>query len=209
NRARRPTYRFKQSPVDSCMFFLYEADDKKQTHCAYLGVHVDDVLVAGEGELSESIRIDQKHYTDTRLFEVPVDKSQNDMEPATKEQRIDNQSLVGALSWRAEAHRHKGIWLKPVDLDNYEIFVYHENFALNKVLGMMTGTPYDFRERNAKKANSKVASQNGIMILIADRNCFANGGGECSLLEWRSIAGKIVCHSTSAAETVPLLQRRL
>ena len=278
-------YRFKQSPVDSCMFFLYKTDDEKENPCAYLGVHVDDVLVAGEGDLAGSIRqglsevfpisdwevntfeflgsrirvqpdgvrIDQEHYTDTRLFEVPVQQTQNDFDPATEEQRIDNQSLVGALSWlgsqtrpdlvcgvsmaqqlqksptagdvrftnmlakRAEAHRDKGIWLKPVDLNNYEIFVYHDSawanasldpeddFTLNESdhnLGMMTGTPYDFKERKAKKANSKVASQYGLLILIADRNCFAKGGGESSLLEWRSAAGKRVCRSTFAAETM-------
>ncbi|CAE7697802.1 RE1 [Symbiodinium microadriaticum] len=280
-------YRFKQSPVDSCMFFLYKADDEKEIPCAYLGVHVDDVLVAGEGSLAGSIRqgfsevfpisdwevntfeflgsrirvqpdgvhIDQEHYTDTRLFEIPVQQTQNDFDPATEEQRIDNQSLVGALSWlgsqtqtrpdlvcgvsmaqqlqksptagdvrftnmlakRAEAHRDKGIWLKPVDLNNYEIFVYHDSawanasldpeddFTLSEAdhnLGVMTGTPYDFKERKAKKANSKVASQYGLLILIADRNCFAKGGGESSLLEWRSAAGKRVCRSTFAAETM-------
>ena len=280
-------YYFKQSPLDSCMFFLIKADDPDKTPCAYIGVHVDDVLVAAEAELSKAIqqglsqafpisdwetndfeflgckirvgtdgvRIDQEHYTCTRLFEIPVDKSQHDMESATGEQRIDNQSLVGALSWlgsqtrpdlvcgvsmaqqlqkaptagdirftnmlakRAEAHREKGIWLKPVSLDDYEIFVYHDSawanaslelsgedhFALNEddhVRGEMTGTPYDFKERKAKRANSKVASQYGIMILIADRHCFAKGGGECSLLEWRSAAGKRVCRSTFAAETM-------
>ncbi|OLQ03552.1 Copia protein [Symbiodinium microadriaticum] len=280
-------YYFKQSPLDSCMFFLIKADDPDKTPCAYIGVHVDDVLVAAEAELSKAIqqglsqafpisdwetndfeflgckirvgtdgvRIDQEHYTCTRLFEIPVDKSQHDMESATEEQRIDNQSLVGALSWlgsqtrpdlvcgvsmaqqlqkaptagdirftnmlakRAEAHREKGIWLKPVSLDDYEIFVYHDSawanaslelsgedhFALNEddhVRGEMTGTPYDFKERKAKRANSKVASQYGIMILIADRHCFAKGGGECSLLEWRSAAGKRVCRSTFAAETM-------
>ena len=280
-------YKFKQSPLDSCLFFLYLKDDLEQTPKGYLGVHVDDVLVAGEGELAESVRqglseafpisdwevnnfeflgsrirvdstgvhIDQEHYTSTRLFEIPVDKDQDDMELATEEQRIDNQSLVGALSWlgsqtrpdlvcgvsmaqqlqkkptagdirftnmlarRAEAHKEKGIWLKPVDLNNYEIFTYHDSAWANAHLdlagesdfnltkaeheqGEMTGTPYDYKERKAKKANSKVASQYGILILIAERNCFTEGGGECSLLEWRSAAGKRVCRSTFGAETM-------
>ena len=49
-------YKFKQSPLDPCLFFLYLEDDPEQTPQGYLGVHVDDVLVAGEGELAESIR---------------------------------------------------------------------------------------------------------------------------------------------------------
>ena len=53
---------------------------------------------------------------------------------------------------------------------------------------MMHDTPYDTKERKAKRANSKVTSQYGIMILLVDGSTFASGGGPYSVLDWKSTA---------------------
>ena len=43
--------------------------------------------------------MDQAVYTNSRLFQIDIQKGQVDSDPATAEEAIDNRSLVGALSW--------------------------------------------------------------------------------------------------------------
>ena len=57
----------------------------------YIGSHV---RVSDEG-----VFIGQESYASSRLFEVEVARGQDEYEEATEAQRIDNQSLIGALSW--------------------------------------------------------------------------------------------------------------
>ena len=49
----------------------------------------------------EGVKVSQTSYAETRLFEVTVNDGQDDHELATEEQKADNPSLVGALSWLA------------------------------------------------------------------------------------------------------------
>ena len=49
----------------------------------------------------DGVTIDQKLYTSGRLFTVDIGKEQHDMDPATRQQYIDNVSAIGALSWLA------------------------------------------------------------------------------------------------------------
>ena len=174
------------------------------------------------------------------------------MEPATEAQRIDNQSLIGALSWlsaqtrpdlqcsvslaqqlqktpsvedikfsnkiakRAWEHRDKGVWLRPLDLSSLEYLVYHDSAWANALLGgeehfvlspedhekgTMAEGPFDKKARKAKKENSKVASQLGILIALTDAHGFREGGGRASVIDWKSSANPRVCRSTFAAET--------
>ena len=44
--------------------------------------------------------------------------------------------FTNMLARRAEAHKDKGIWLKPVDLNNYEIFTYHDSAWANAHLDL-------------------------------------------------------------------------
>ena len=120
---------FLQCPLDPCLFQL--VGDDTPTPLAYVGVHVDDLLVVGPRDLTEAIkhklserfpvddwetdcfdyigshvtvtdegvRITQESYASSRFFEVDLVKGQNDLEVASLEQKIDNQSLIGALSW--------------------------------------------------------------------------------------------------------------
>ena len=182
---------------------------------------------------------------------------QKDEAPATEEQRIDNQSLVGALSWlssqsrpdlqcsvslaqqlqsnpsvgdlrfsnqiarRAWDHRDKGIWLRPLVLSQLEFLVYHdaawgnakvsgeEGFRLSQAdheLGTMTGSPYDWKERKAKRANSCVASQLGVLLVLTDTEHYRKGGQVCSVLDWKSCATQRVCRSTFGAETTGCIE---
>ena len=287
-------YKLLQSPLDACLFQLVKdsfdpADLKPEEPVGYVGVHVDDLLVAGGpvfsrliqealsnifpvGEwlvddfdyLGSHIKVDdqgvffsQEAYASSRLFEIPISTEQKDEDPATEEQRIDNQSLVGALSWlssqsrpdlqcsvslaqqlqsnpsvgdlrfsnqiarRAWDHRDKGIWLRPLVLSQLEFLVYHdaawgnaklsgeEGFRLSQAdheLGTMTGSPYDWKERKAKRANSCVASQLGVLLVLTDTEHYRKGGQVCSVLDWKSCATQRVCRSTFGAETTGCIE---
>ena len=277
-------HHFVQNPLDPCLFQLVPVDTPQHEPVAYVGVHVDDLLVAGSKETSQKVRdalsgifpvdgweiddfeyigshitvtdtgvhVSQQAYAASRLFQVDITPGQNDMDLASEEQKIDNQSLIGALSWlgsqsrpdlqcsvslaqqlqksptvgdvrftnqtarRAWDHRDKGLWLRPLELNSLEFLIYHDSAWANAELtgedgfrlsyedhesGMMHGTPYDTKERKAKRANSKVASQYGIMILLVDGSSFTSGGGPCSVLDWKSTANPRVCRSTFGAET--------
>ena len=277
-------YKFVQNALDPCLFQLVPSDNEASEPAAYAGVHVDDILVAGDKKMSEAIRnalssifpvddweinsfdyigshievndsgvfISQEAYAGGRLFQIDIGKGQEDEEPASEEQRIDNQSLIGALSWlgsqsrpdiqcsvslaqqlqknpsvadlkftnqiarRAWDHRDKGIWLRPLKLESLEFLVYHDSAWANAELtgedgfrleyedhvsGVMKNTPFDIKERKAKRANSKVASQFGILIFLTDGEQYSAGGGVGSILDWKSSANPRVCRSTFGAET--------
>ena len=203
----------------------------------------------------DEVTIDQELYASGRLFAVDIHKDQHDLDPATREQTIDNMSAIGALSWlasqtrpdlqagvsmaqqlqrqplvedlkftnslakKARAHRSECLRLRPVDLENFEILAYHDaawantrpcqdqgdGFVLydeDELDGLIENDPFRNKERKAKRAASKVASQFGVLIALADRKCTFGEEGHVSVLEWRSSSVKRVCRSTFAAETM-------
>ena len=203
----------------------------------------------------DGVTVDQELYTSGRLFTVDIGKEQHDLDPATREQYIDNMSAIGALSWlasqtrpdlqagvsmaqqlqrqplvedlrftnslvkKAWAHREESLRLKAVDLASFEILAYHDAawantrpatgqdpdfmlYAEDELDGVMEDSPFKNKERKAKRSASKVASQFGVLIMLADSECTFGGEGNASILEWRSASIKRVCRSTFAAETM-------
>ena len=126
---------FRQCALDPCIFQLcpLEGDGIYGAPVAYIGVHVDDILMIGDGKVNEVLRkvlssafpvdeweqdnfeyigsliqvfqdyvsVTQENYAETRIFEVEIYTGQYDDELASDEQRADNKSLIGALSWLA------------------------------------------------------------------------------------------------------------
>eukprot|EP00439_Symbiodinium_sp_Y106_P004950 s1915_g1.t1 len=276
------SFHFVQCPLDPCLFQL--VSEESCVPVAYVGVHVDDLLVVGPSDLvevvksalsatfpvddwetdnfgyigshvtvsDEGVHVTQESYASSRLFEIEVARGEDNLEVASIEQKIDNQSLIGALSWlsaqtrpdlqcgvslaqqlqknpliedikftnqlakRAWEHRGEGIWLRPLDLGSLEYIVFHDSAWANALLdgeegftlseadhmsGIMHDTPFDKKARKAKKENSRVASQLGILIALTDAKGFAAGKSTMSLLDWKSSANPRVCRSTFAAET--------
>ncbi|CAE7529744.1 GIP [Symbiodinium sp. CCMP2592] len=232
------------SQVRECLSKTFPVDDWEIDTFEYIGSHIH---VSDEGVL-----VNQEAYASSRLFEIPIEKGQVDLDPATEEQRIDNQSLIGALSWlssqsrpdlqcsvslaqqcqkaptvedikftnkiakRAWEFRQKGIWLRPLDLSKLEFLVYHDSAWANALLegedefiltpeehsaGVMNDGPFQHKDRKAKRANSRVASQMGILIVLSDQDQVAQGGGTGCILDWKSSANPRVCRSTFGAET--------
>ena len=279
------TYKLRQSPVDPCVFFVQGPEDKEPraylaahvddlltvgprglSRC--LRTALDKELPVDEWEVDdfdyigshitlgeEGVVITQSNYAATRLFTIDVDKDDAEDKPASFEQRIDNQSLIGGLSWlagqtrpdlqssvslaqqaqktptigdirftnsiakKALDYQHKGIHLKPIQLNDLEILVYHdaawanalphdlageEDFCLtpeDHEKGYMTQMPESFQVRKAKRANTKVASQYGLLVLFTEKGVI-NDGRPVSIIDWKSTTVKRICRSTFAAETI-------
>ena len=66
----------------------------------------------------------------------------------------------------------------------------------------MEDSPFKNKERKTRRAASKVASQYGVLIAVADKKCIQGEYGNFSVLEWKSASTKRVCRSTFAAETM-------
>ena len=202
----------------------------------------------------EGVTILQENYVDTRLFEVFVDATDHDEKIATAEQRADNRSLIGALSWiagqtrpdlqtgvsmaqqlqreptvgdvrftnllsrRATQYKGCGVRLTPVDLDACVLLAYHDAAWANapqdpddpyyeltpeeNEIGTLKDGPFAYKDRKAKRGNSRVASQLGGIYLLADKSILHGCETSASLVDWRSWACDRVCRSTFAAESM-------
>ena len=279
------TYRLRQSPVDPCVFLAQGPNDKvPQAYLAVhvddlltvgprgisksLRAALDKELPIDEWEIDdfdyigshitlndEGAMITQSNYAATRLFKIDVDKDDAEDKPASFEQRIDNQSLIGGLSWlagqtrpdlqsavslaqqaqktptvgdirftnsiakKALDFRDKGIHLRPIQLEKLEVIVYHdaawanalpldlageEGFSLSQEdheKGFITQVPESFQVRKAKRANTKVASQYGLLVLFTEESVI-DEGCPVSIIDWKSTTAKRICRSTFAAETI-------
>ncbi|CAE7582602.1 RE1 [Symbiodinium sp. CCMP2592] len=137
--------------------------------------------------------------------------------PLTEDVRFVNQ-----LSARAKEFRENGIYLRPTKLEDAVFLVYHDAAWANAELeeaedgfkltaeeieqGTIRGFYSESRPRKAKKGSSKVASQLGHLILLADRAILDGSCCRTSLLEWRSQSCKRVCRSTFGAETMAAVE---
>ena len=75
----------------------FPVDDWELQKFEYIGSYIE---VEDNG-----VKVSQTSYAETRLFEVETLPEQRDEDPASEEQKADNRSLVGALSWLAGQSR--------------------------------------------------------------------------------------------------------
>ena len=96
---------------------------------------------------------------------------------------------------------HDAAWANVPEADpdeDYYVLTHEDNLA-----GLQREGPYALTgvDRKAKKGNSKVASQLGILVTFMDRGALSGEAGDFSIADWRSQAGQRVCRSTFGAET--------
>ncbi|OLP82117.1 Copia protein [Symbiodinium microadriaticum] len=96
---------------------------------------------------------------------------------------------------------HDAAWANVLEADpdeDYYVLTHEDNLA-----GLQREGPYALTgvDRKAKKGNSKVASQLGILVTFMDRGALSGEAGDFSIADWRSQAGQRVCRSTFGAET--------
>ncbi|CAE7780747.1 RE1 [Symbiodinium sp. CCMP2592] len=127
--------------------------------------------------------------------------------------------FTNAIATKAYQYRERGLEFKPIPKGNLMILVFHDAAWANvpeadpeedyyvltqqeNIDGLQTEGPYaNGCVRKAKKGNSKVASQLGILVMFADRAALAGQAGNANVADWKSRAGQRVCRSTFGAET--------
>ena len=127
--------------------------------------------------------------------------------------------FTNGISLKATEHREEGLIFHPVKDEQAVILIYHdaawanayegeydeegfELYAEDKASGLQHEGPPSHRSgRKAKRGNSRVASQLGELVILADKDAIAGGSGWGSILDWKSRAGQRVCRSTFSAET--------
>ena len=127
--------------------------------------------------------------------------------------------FTNSISLKAMNHKDEGLRFRKIDDDNVIFLIYHdagwantyegeydeEGFQLydeDKQNGLqLHGPPSHRAGRKAKRRNSRVASQLGELVMIANISCITGGTGWSSIIDWKSRAGQRVCRSTFSAET--------
>ncbi|CAE7255789.1 GIP, partial [Symbiodinium sp. CCMP2456] len=251
---KKTYYQFDQCPLDPCVFALrkWENGNFVGKPVAFMGCHVDDLLIAAPGLGDGRFRV---------LFQLDIPGGAKDDEVATDELISDNRSLIGALSWmsstsrpdltcsvsmaqqlqkqptyadlrftnataaKALLYKNHGLTFRYIPPERMMIIVYHDAAWANVpepdpeedyyILtpeedrqGLQTEGPFAEREgkRKAKKGNSKVASQLGILVTFADRGCLSGEAGNFSVADWKSRAGQRVCRLVTVEQArMPLL----
>ena len=127
--------------------------------------------------------------------------------------------FTNSISAKAINYKDEGLAFRKIPEDKTIFLIYHdagwanayeceydeEGFELyeeDKKNGLqLHGPPSHRAGRKAKRGNSRVASQLGELVLIADVSCIIGRTGWSSILDWKSRAGQRVCRSTFSAET--------
>ena len=125
------------------------------------------------------------------------------------------------LAKRALQHKEEGIKLRKVKIDQLLVVVYHDAGWANapddpadplfflsvegEKNGVITDGPWSLQDRKAKKKNSRVASQLGLLVVFTERQAAQEKKAPGSILEWKSHACDRVCRSTFGAETMACL----
>ena len=125
--------------------------------------------------------------------------------------------FTNGIATKAYQFRDRGLEFRGIPKGNLMIVVYHDAAWANvreqdpeesvyvltaeeNEMGKQTEGPYSTGvQRKAKKGNSKVASQLGILVTFADRAALSGQAGVCNVADWRSRAGQRVCRSTFGA----------
>ena len=204
--------------------------------------------------LEDEVKITQEGYAASRLFEIGVEKDQDEDEAARPDQIADHRSLVGALSWlagqsrpdlqcgvsmaqqvqksptvrdlkftnqlakRALEHQAEGVRLRPVALDDAVILCYHDAgwsnapqnhedphyqlYPQDEASGIIDEGPFSVRPKKSKRGSTSIASQLGVVFLLAPKDILEGGQHRVSLIDWKSLSCPRICRSTFAAETM-------
>ncbi|CAE7197343.1 RE2 [Symbiodinium sp. CCMP2592] len=127
--------------------------------------------------------------------------------------------FTNATAVKAHQFRERGLEFRGIPKDRMMIVVFHDAAWANvpeadpdedyyvlshdeNQAGLQTEGPYASGvARKAKKGNSRVASQLGVLVTFVDRGALSGEPGHCNIADWKSRAGQRVCRSTFGAET--------
>ena len=116
--------------------------------------------------------------------------------------------FTNGISKKATEHKDRGLVFRKIADEHIIFLVYHdaawanayegeydeegfELYADDKANGLQREGPPSHRNgRKAKRGNSRVASQLGELVMIADVRSISGGSGWGSILDWKSRAGQ-------------------
>jgi hypothetical protein len=135
-----------------------------------------------------------------------------------KDPLVGDIKFVNQLARKAEEHKSEGVVLYPIKKDRVAFLAYHDagwanspqdpedpHYALTKdedLSGQVHSGPPGLTHKKLKKQNSKIASQLGSILFMADSSVLDGSPAKLSLLDWKSHACQRVCRSTFAAESM-------
>ena len=252
--------RFEQNPIDPCVFMLKNKNEVKGlllTHVDDIMLMCPENMLTKVQEAIKQkfpidewendefeyvgceykckpnvIEIHQEIYASSRVDKVSVGEGQNNEDVASPEQKEENRTTIGCLSWLAKQTRpdlqcsvcqcqRRQQDPKVEDLKNTNKAVdmcnkhKHQGLKLHKIepedMCMITYhdaawgnvDPDDQGDRDENWIGEhNVASQLANLVMIADKKCMTNEGGKFSVIDWKSKASQRVCRSTFAGETM-------
>ena len=180
----------------------------------------------------ELIEINQALYSSNRVEKVTILETDKDDQPASAEQKEENRTAIGCLSWLAKQTRpdlqfsvcqcqKKQQMPTVADLKSTNRVVTMSELHKDKGLrlhrideeNMCIAAFHDAAWGNVGSAKEEpgdpewygdhtIASQLASLILVADRSCMSIEGGKFSVVDWKSKASSRVCRSTFAGETM-------
>eukprot|EP00439_Symbiodinium_sp_Y106_P004590 s10399_g1.t1 len=136
---------------------------------------------------------------------------------------IEDIRFTNSLARQALTHGEEAIVLRSIDLSKLLVTVFHDAGWSNapatsddpvyylgtsdEERGEIKVGPWVSKQRKAKRKNSRVASQLGLLIIMFTEEGAAQGQSRpASVIEWKSHACGRVCRSTFGAETMGCIE---
>ena len=135
---------------------------------------------------------------------------------------VDDVRFTNSLARQALLHGQEAITLKKLDLQRLLVTVFHDAgwgnascphedpvYHLNtsdEERGLIDTGPWSEKQRKAKRRNSKVASQLGMLVMFTETTAAQGKVCPASVIEWKSHACDRVCRSTFGAETMGCIE---
>ena len=136
---------------------------------------------------------------------------------------IEDIRFTNSLARQALTHGEEAIVLRSIDLSKLLVTVFHDAGWSNapatsddpvyylgtsdEERGEIKVGPWVSKQRKAKRKNSRVASQLGLLIIMFTEEGAAQGQSRpASVIEWKSHACDRVCRSTFGAETMGCIE---
>ena len=135
---------------------------------------------------------------------------------------VEDVRFTNSLARQALQHGDEAVVLKNLDLSKLLVTVYHDAgwgnapppgddpyfrlYTSDEERGLINTGPWASKQRKAKRRNSKVASQLGLLVQFTEVMAAQGEVRPASVVEWKSHACDRVCRSTFGAETMGCIE---
>ncbi|CAE7325492.1 RE2, partial [Symbiodinium microadriaticum] len=196
-----------QNTLDHCIFMVQKVlsyDEESQPRLgapeAYLGVHVDDVLLVGDGALCDLLKCQlSSEFPIQEWEEGKFEYVGSYIEVMEDRVKVSQASYAATRLFQVETDKNNPDHFEASESDDDPYYRLTDGENLQ---GKIQDGPLARREAKMKKANSTIASQFGGLYILAEEDVIYGKESHGSILDWKSGACERVCRSTFAAETM-------